>query len=196
VSEPSRTVESEVLRMEQEQLVESEEYVVAPSPAWTRAEDRDRYGSVPGLEDEELADPEELERVAFIEDWWPILALPQRKRGTGIRPEIDESGYKDWGAFGTVDFARICPRHFNVDWQRERVREELRYAVYVLGSVCQRVPVDQACLTMKRLRMGELAMGEIKDSDLWAVGKWYLRCRKLRDELGRLGEPRLVRRVR
>jgi len=178
--------------MEHRRSVESEEDVEVPSPVWTRTEEGNRYGSVPGLEDEELADPEELERVAFIEDWWPVLALPQPKRETGIRPEIDESGYKDWGAFGTVDFERICPRHFSIDWKRERLREELSYAVYVLGSVCQRVRVDEACLTMKRLRMGELALSEIKDSDLWAVGKWYLRCRRLRDDLRKLGEPRLV----
>jgi len=33
-----------------------------------------RYGSVPGLEDDELADPYELERQVMMDEWGPILA--------------------------------------------------------------------------------------------------------------------------
>ena len=36
----------------------------------------DKYGTVPDLDDEELADPEELERVIFIEDYAPLLLFP------------------------------------------------------------------------------------------------------------------------
>ncbi len=36
-----------------------------------------KYGSVPGLDDEELADPEELERMVEWELWGPVLALPR-----------------------------------------------------------------------------------------------------------------------
>jgi len=45
-------------------------------------ERRNRYGSVPGLDDEELAEPWELERQAMLQEWGPVLALPVRtKRG-------------------------------------------------------------------------------------------------------------------
>ena len=50
------------------------------------------YGGVPGLPDEELADPAELERQAFVADWGPILSLPVKSADSGIRPEIDEDG--------------------------------------------------------------------------------------------------------
>jgi len=43
-----------------------------------KREQANRYGSVEGLDDEELADPEELERQVFAEEWAPILALPER----------------------------------------------------------------------------------------------------------------------
>ena len=54
----------------------------------------DRYGSVPGLEDDELADPQELEQMIFRQDWGPILDLPCRFH-TGIRPVIDECGHRE-----------------------------------------------------------------------------------------------------
>jgi hypothetical protein len=45
------------------------------------AEERmNRYGSVPGLDDEELASPEELERQVFMQEWGPVLRLPERGR--------------------------------------------------------------------------------------------------------------------
>ena len=41
-------------------------------------ERRNPYGSVPGLDDEELATPEELERQVMLAEWGPVLALPVR----------------------------------------------------------------------------------------------------------------------
>jgi hypothetical protein len=61
---------------------------------------KNRYGSVPGLDDEELASPEELERQVLLEEWGPVLALPVRGRRNPIQPVIDENGGLDWGAFG------------------------------------------------------------------------------------------------
>ena len=51
---------------------------------------KNRYGSVRGLDDEELATPEELERQVFLEEWGPILALPVRGRTCAITPTMDE----------------------------------------------------------------------------------------------------------
>lgn len=81
--------------------------LVIPAPAALHKQPK-TYGSVPGLPDEELADPEELGRHVFRAEWGPILALPVRRAPT-IRPDIDESLGVDWGAFGTVDFERTVP---------------------------------------------------------------------------------------
>lgn len=42
---------------------------------------RSRHGSVPDLNEDELADPQELERAAWVADWWPIMAIlsPQER---------------------------------------------------------------------------------------------------------------------
>ena len=49
----------------------------------------------------ELADPEELERQVFLDEWGPILALPCKGSNGVIRPAIDE--------FGHVDYRGIFP---------------------------------------------------------------------------------------
>jgi len=47
--------------------------IIAPESVLVKREQANRYGSVEGLEDDELADPEELERQVFAEEWAPIL---------------------------------------------------------------------------------------------------------------------------
>lgn len=83
--------------------------LVVPESALLKVERPDRYGSVPGLDDSELAEPDELEKQVFMEQWSPILALPVKGRVNSIQPVIDESDGIDWGAFGTVDFDRYRP---------------------------------------------------------------------------------------
>ena len=78
---------------------EVEDVPVSPLLAGDR---KSRYGSVPGLDDEELADPWELEKQAILADWGPILALPVRTGRGWIQPRLDEDFGVDFGAFGTV----------------------------------------------------------------------------------------------
>ena len=104
---PTWVVVPEVLQMEETDFV-IVEGVVVPESVLLRAERENKYGSVPGLDDEELADPDELERQVFLEAFAPVLMLP-RPRSSGCRPDIDEHFGVDWGAFGTVDFDRFRP---------------------------------------------------------------------------------------
>ena len=85
----------------------------------------DRYGSVPGLDDEELADPEELQRWVTFQEWGPILALPVKRRHRWIRPTVDELGHLDYGAFGTVDFERLYGKFDKARYKADKLREEL-----------------------------------------------------------------------
>ena len=64
-----------------------------------------RYGSMPGPDDSELADPVELERQIYQQEFGPVLELPIKSKGSWIRPVVEESGYVDFGAFGKVDFS-------------------------------------------------------------------------------------------
>ena len=65
---------------------------------------KNRYGSIPGLDDEDLIEPAEIDRIFLKEIFAPILALPVKGKKGGIKPNIDEDGTIEWGAFGTVDF--------------------------------------------------------------------------------------------
>jgi hypothetical protein len=68
-----------------------EDGVVVAAPAWNCEEKVNRYGSVPGLEDEELAHPYELERQIIREEFEPVLMLPESKSKDTVRPVVDES---------------------------------------------------------------------------------------------------------
>ena len=80
------------------------EGVVVPESALIRPIRQDKYGKVPGLPEEELASPDELERQVLREEMGPVLQLPVKQPRSDIRLAVDENGGIDWGAFGTVDF--------------------------------------------------------------------------------------------
>ena len=90
------------------QAVEFEDVEVddVPVSALVQVRRENRYGGVPDLDDEELADPEELEKQALAEEWGPVLALPSKGGRGRAQQAVDESGEVDWGAFATVDFER------------------------------------------------------------------------------------------
>lgn len=72
------------------------EDVEVPESGLLRRECSSRYGSVPGLDDAELADPDELEREVMLEEWGPVLALPVKGNRSNVRPVVDEAGGVDW----------------------------------------------------------------------------------------------------
>ena len=86
----------------------NEELIEAPPSAGLRVERPSGWGSVPGLEDNELLDERELERWMEQQEWGPVLALPIKKPRGAIRPSIDEEGHLRRGAFGAVDFERMA----------------------------------------------------------------------------------------
>ena len=64
------------------------------TPVRLRRERGNRYGSVEGLSDDELADPDELERVVYMEEYGPILRLPVGGRRHPFYGSIDEDELK------------------------------------------------------------------------------------------------------
>ena len=91
---------------EQTNLVLYEDVVVAESPLLKR-EHKNKFGGVEGLDDCELANPDELERMVYRQELAPVLALPASGNRCSLRPAVDEDDRLDWGAFGTVDFERM-----------------------------------------------------------------------------------------
>ena len=153
-----------------------------------RREQTNRYGSVEGLDDDELADPDELERQVFIEEWAPILALPWKPRRSDIRPTIDESGHVDWGAFGTVDFERKRGGFDRARYKAERLREQLGDKQIMLSIVSYRLPGKAKHLVLKYLRMGIIDLDHIVNHDMVAIAKLYLEMERLRKEIREIQE--------
>ncbi len=58
--------------------------MVVPESALLKRKTKNRFGSVEGLYDSELADPDELEMQVFKQEFEPILALP-------VNETLDES---------------------------------------------------------------------------------------------------------
>jgi len=144
------------------------------------------YGSVAGLEDEQLAGPAELERQVMIAEWGPILQLPVRRRGGWIRPTIDEDGDLDWGAFGTVDFARLREPFDKALFKADRLQEELRHQVIMLETTGSHIPMALRLRILDEGRRGVLDLDEVEDMNEWFFARRYLRVKRLRNEIREL----------
>jgi hypothetical protein len=149
-----------------------------------------RYGSVQGLDDEELADPDELERQAMAEEWAPILALPVKTRRGWVQPNIDESGHVDWGAFGTVDFDRIGADFDKAKYKADKLREQLGDVLIMLSIVSGRVSGKAKYRVMKHLKTGVIDLDHILDEEIRAMGRLYLRARRIQQEIAEVWEAR------
>ena len=146
-----------------------------------------RYGSVPGLDDSELADPEELERQVTLTEWGPLLALPKPTRRTWIEPVV-EDGIVHYGAFSTVDFERLHGGFDTVRYKAQKLREELKDVLIRFHMVKERMPGTAKYLVLKYLKMGIIELENIVDSDMRALGRLYLRMQRLRQEIAKLQE--------
>jgi len=172
---------------EQARLVSRGDVVVAES-ALLRRERKNRYGSVPGLDDSELAGPDELERQVLRQEFAPVLALPVKARESCIRPNIDEGGRVDWGAFGTVDFDRYRQQFDKLRYKADKVAEQVEDLSIMFGIVNERIKTWAKYLVLKYLRMGVIELGHVVDNDMLALAKLYLRSRRMRKEIAELQE--------
>ena len=160
------------------------------------SEDRkNRYGSVPGLDDEELADPRELERQVFLEEFGPVLALPVRGNRSWIQAAVDENGGLDWGAFGTVDFSRTMPEFDKARYKADKLQEEVRDVLIMFSIVRERLP-RVAAKVLKYLRMGAIELEHITSEDMLALAKLQLRADRIRGQIRELEEASWRRRQR
>ena len=165
---------------------------VAP-PVWIKPVNR--YGTIADLPDEELADPDELERVIYKEMWWPILSLPQQRWECPIRPNMDEDGRIDWGAFGTVDFDRYRPGFDKLRYKAEKLREKLKDLVFMLKIVSARIPGKTKLKILRMVGKGLLDIGEIPDNQMYFLAEMYLRAWRLRKQIERLYRRRREQRL-
>ncbi len=162
-----------------QQEYETYDGIFVPASALRQEQQRAKYGTLADLPDEELADPDELERVMYKELWWPVLRLPQQHWECPIRPNIDEDGRVDWGAFGTVDFEKYRPPHSRLLYKVERMKDEQMDLVIRFEILSERIPSIGRYEVLKRVRLGLLDTDDIEDWDLWQLAKLYLRILRL-----------------
>lgn len=165
---------------------------VAPLLSMQRS---DRYGAVPGLDDDELADPVELERQILRDELAPVLQLPARVRKGGIYPSMDEDGRIEWGAFGTVDFERMMPAFDRALYKAKKLKDELKDVVILTSIVNERIPGRTKYRVLKLVRMGWLDVDDIANEDMRALAKLFLRGLRLRREIAELREVSQRRRL-
>ena len=170
------------------------EEVDMPAPAWCEAKRPNRYGSVPGLEDEELADPAELELQVYTEMFAPILALPVRGQRSGLQPSVDESGRIDWGAFGTVDFERTQGEFDKARYKAEKLKARRGDILLMASIVAERVPGQAKFLVLKHVESGVLELDDIVKEDARAWVKLKLQANKLLEQIEELREASRERR--
>jgi hypothetical protein len=166
-----------------DQELEIYEGIIVPAAALRREQQRTRYGNLADLPDEELADPDELERAVYKEMWWPILRLPQQRWECPIRPNMDEDGRVDWGAFGTVDFDSYRPEHSKLRYKAEQMKEQLKDQVNMLRMISERIPGRAKYKMLWLVRKGRLDTDDITDWDMWQLAVGYLRAWRLRHEI-------------
>jgi len=166
------------------------------TPVRLRRERGNRYGSVEGLSDDELADPDELERIVYMVEYEPILRLPVAARRHPFYGSIDEDGRVDFGAFGTVDFDRHRGEFDKVRYKVDKLKEQLRDLVILLTTVNERIPGRAKYKVLKYVQMGALDIADIEDNEMYFFAEMYLRTVRLRQEIARLQELRTHKRPR
>ena len=170
-----------------EQKTHSEVYdgvVVAESPL-LRVERSSRYGSVPGLPDEELIDPAEVERLFLKQEFAPILALPVKTKKGGIRPNVDEDGTVDWGAFGTVDFDRYT-EFDKARYKADKLWEELENERIMMEMISSKIKTYAKYKVIKYVEAGIIDSGDITDLNMYCLAQRYLRAKRLLREINEL----------
>jgi hypothetical protein len=147
-----------------------------------------------GLMGEYEATQTQLERLAFMMDWGPIMELPVRSNRGRLRPAIDENGQLDWGAFGTVDFERLREPFDVARFKADRLQEEVRDNRIMLEINAERLSAEARNRILELGRKGMLNLDSIKDCDEWFFARRYLLIRRLRNEICELREASCQRR--
>jgi hypothetical protein len=169
--------------------------VLAESPL-LRRERKNRYGSVAGLDDSDLADPNELERQVLRGEFGPVLNLPVAKSKCSMRPNIDQDGDIDWGAFGTIDFERYSGGFDKSRYKADKLNERLKDVLILFGIVNERIKTRAKYLVLKYLRMGIIRLDHIANSDMLALARLYMRAKRIRKQIAELREASERRRQR
>jgi len=173
--------------MEQDESFEIYEGIIVPVSPLLKRERSSRYGGVSDLDDEELIDPAEIDRVFLREAFAPILALPVKGKKGGIKPTVDEDGSIDWGAFGTVDFDKYV-EFDKLRYKADKLKEELQNEIFMMEMISGHIKGKEKYAIIERVYKGTLDLGGIADLETYCLAQRYLLAKRLQREIGELEE--------
>jgi hypothetical protein len=168
---------------------------VEPKRVLLQREHKDKYGSVPGLHDDELLGPVELERMVSKQEWGPILALPVLGR-KGWKPFcVDQTGGVDFGAFDTVDFSRTMPTFDKARYKADKVKEKIKDLTILFSIVNARIHRRDKYRILTQVNKGVIELKHITNPDMESLARLFLRIQRMRQEYTQLLEASMKRQL-
>ena len=171
----------EVINMEEEVFYIEDGAEVA-RPAWMQVENNSKYGGVAGLSDEELASPQELERIYYRELWGPILLISKPKQA--FNPAWD--CHSDTNVFATADFDRMMPEFDKLRYVRDKLRGQVKDLVILMRIVSERIRDIRKYKILRLVGKELLDADDIQHWDLWQLALMYKRALRIRENIDRL----------
>jgi hypothetical protein len=124
------------------------------------------------------------------------LALPVKRQGRWIQPNIDENGHADFGAFATVDFDRMQPEFDKAKYKVDKLKEDLSHMIIRMETINARMPGKAKYKVLKYLRQGRIDLYDIGHEDMRALGKLYLRALRVKNEIGQIQKASWQRKLK
>ena len=169
--------------------------VVVPESALLKRERASKYGHVPGLDDEELADPNELERQIRQEEWGPVLMLPNPKSKES-NPAWDWSVDVDFNAFASVDFDRTQPEFDKIRYKTDKLNEEVKDLIIMFDIIKERIAGRVKYAVLRYVERGTIDIEQIWNNEMYFLAELYLRIRRMQKEVGQLREASRARKAK
>ena len=169
--------------MDKEEIFYIEEGVEVAPPAWQKP--TNKYGSIEGLEDEELATQAELERIYYQDLWGPVLMIPVKKSSS---PAWDVKTDADFNAFASVDFDRMRPEFDKARYVRDKLWEQVKDLIIKMKIVSERIQDIRKYKVLRLVGKGIIDADDIQHGDMWHLAVMYKRAWKLRKNIDRLVE--------
>jgi len=170
--------------------------VVVPESVLLKVERPDKYGSVPGLDDEELASPDELERQIVRAELGPILLLPVKSKKSGYCPAWDYSEDVGFDAFGTVDFERGRQEFDRARFKADKLEEQFKDLAIRFSILSEHITGYTKYKVLKLVGKGIIEVDDISNWDMWQLAKMYMRSLWLRKQIKELREASRMRKER
>lgn len=179
--------------MKQRIRIEVFDGVEVPVSPLLKRQRSSRYGSVADLDDEELIEPAEIDRVFLREAFAPILALPVKSKKGGIKPNIDEDGTVEWGAFGTVDFDKYV-EFDKLRYKIDKLREELFNERIMMEMLSEKIEGKEKYKILEKAEAGLIDADEISNFEMFCLAKRYVRAKRIQREIATLEKKSQERR--